>query len=485
MAEVSKKVDPKNAAEASSEEKPKLEPISAAKRKLLQRQFEEASKLSAKGNFDYADQLFKYCVGGDPGNLIYTQNLLNNLIRKYNNNKKGAKGAGIRGMGAKSAMSKARKKKEWVGAVKGGLDYLSLNPWETSVLIEIGNALAELDCHDCRLEYIKLALSTKPTDVELNKVAAAAFEDVGDFDSAIRCWERISQQLPNDQDVARTIGQLHVNKTIHKGGYEEAETSRDVKVPDKEIEQRGGGRGADDDVPPEVKLRREIKRKPEEVTTYISLSEYFWKQEKFEEAENVMHEAVKATKNNIRATEYLEDVQLGRLRRNLGLAQKKAAQDKSEKSLEMVKKLKVELNTRELEIYGGRCERYPGNFSFKYEFGLRLRLAGKYREAITQLQQARNEPKRIAEANLQLGVCFYKLQKLDLALSSFAAAVTTSDQWHTDTKKEALYHAGRLARDMKDNRAALGFFTELAGLEYGYRDVAELLESTRKRLDEE
>jgi tetratricopeptide (TPR) repeat protein len=168
----------------------------------------------------------------------------------------------------------------------------------------------------------------------------------------------------------------------------------------------------------------------------------------------------------------------------LVLTQKKAAADKSEKMIELYKKMKVELNNREMEVYGGRCERYPGNFAFKYEFGLRLRLAGKYKEAIQQLQLARNEPKRIAEANLQLGFCFYKLQKYDLALSSFDAAAKTSDQWHLDVKKEALYNAGRLARDMKNFEAALADFTELAGLEYGYKDVAELLESTRKRLDE-
>ena len=470
--------DSKKPAEGENGDQPKQQPISAAKRKLLQTQFEQASKLAAKGNYDYANELFKYCVAGDPGNLIYTQNFINNILRKYNNNKKGGKLAGIRGAGAKASMGKCRRKKDWPGVVKAGLDYLTLNPWEGAVLTEIAAALGELDYDDCRLEYLKVALSASPTDVELNKKAALAFEDVADFDNAIRCWERISQQRPTDEEARRTMNHLTVQKTIHKGKYETAESSRDTKY-----DREGENKGPEDDATPEVKLRREIRRKPEEVTNYIALSDHYWKQEDFENAEKAMQEAVEAT-GNIRAREYLEDVQLNRARLAVALAHKKAATDKTPKSADLWKRMKVELNNREMEVYGGRCERYPGNFAFKYEFGLRLRLAGKYREAISQLQEARNEPKRVAHANLELGFCFYKLNRFDLALSSFDAAVKACGQWNNDIKKQALYNAGRLARDMKDYSAALGYFTELAGLEYGYKDVAELLESTRNLMDE-
>lgn len=469
--------DSKKPADDKNGEEPKLQPLSPAKRKVLQTQFEQGSKLVSKGDFDYANGMFTYCVAGDPGNLIYTKNFLENLLRKYNNNKKGGKLAGMWGAKAKSSMSKCRRKKDWPGVVKAGLDYLKLNPWAGSVLTEIAAALAELGYDDCRLEYLKVALSANPTDVELNKQAALAFEDVADFDNAIRCWERIAQQRPTDDEARRTINHLTVQKTIHKGNYEEAESSRDTQ-----LNRKTAGQGPDDDATPEVKLRREIRRKPEEVTNYIALSDHYWKLEDFDNAEKVMQEGVEAT-GSIRAREYLEDVQLNRARRALALTQKKAAQDKTEKAVDLFKRMKVELNNRELEIYGGRCERYPGNFLLKYEFGLRLRLAGKFREAISQLQEARNEPKRVAHANLELGFCFYKLNRFDLALTSFDAAVKSSGQWHVDVKKQALYNAGRLARDMKDYDAAVNYFTELAGLEYGYKDVAELLESSAKLRD--
>ena len=149
---------------------------------------------------------------------------------KSNNTKKGGKLAGLRGAGAKSKMGQCRRKKDWPGVVKHGLEMLKLNPWESSVLSEIAAALAELGFDECRLEYLKLALLAAPTDVEMNKQAALAFEDVADFDNAIRCWERISQQRPTDEEARRTINHLAVQKTIHKGNYEEAESSRDASV---------------------------------------------------------------------------------------------------------------------------------------------------------------------------------------------------------------------------------------------------------------
>ncbi|MCE9546932.1 MAG: tetratricopeptide repeat protein [Planctomycetia bacterium] len=467
--------DKKKKPDKEPEPTPPPPPISPAKRKMLQTQFERGSALAGKGEFDYANEMFTSCVAGDPGNVIYTQNFLNNLLRKYNNNKKGGKFAGLRGAGAKSKMSKCRRKKDWLGTIRNGLGYLKFNPWDTAVLTEIAAACAEFQYDDTRIEYLKVALAANTNDVDLNKAAALAFEDVADFDNAIKCWERIGKAKPNTDEVTRAIGHLTVQKTIHKGGYENAETSDDVRVDKKSADFRK----TEDDVTPEVKLRREIRRKPEEVSNYIALSDHYWKVEDFENAEKIMQEGLDAT-GSIRAREYLEDVQLNRERRALALTQKKAAQEKSEKAIELYRQTKTELNSRELEIYGGRAERYPGNFEIKYQFGLRLYHAGKFKEAITQLQDARTDVKRVAAANLELGKCFHQLKKYDLALSSYQTAINSAGLWDEDVKKESLYHAGKLARGLKDYDSAIKYLTQLAGLEYGFRDVAELLDATRK-----
>ena len=108
------------------------QPISPGKRRRLQQSFEHASRNSVQGNFDYATEMFTQCVVGDPGNLIYAQSFLGNLQKKYNNNKKGGKLAGLKGAGSKASIKKAVAKKDWPAVIKSGCDLLALNPWDTS-----------------------------------------------------------------------------------------------------------------------------------------------------------------------------------------------------------------------------------------------------------------------------------------------------------------------------------------------------------------
>ncbi len=65
-------------------------PPSATAKKRLQKCFETASQKMAQENYDYATELFRQCVWGDPGNKAFVQNFLGNLQKKYANNRKGS-----------------------------------------------------------------------------------------------------------------------------------------------------------------------------------------------------------------------------------------------------------------------------------------------------------------------------------------------------------------------------------------------------------
>ncbi len=453
-------------------EKPKIGPLTPAKRKRLQKCFEHGSMLSGKGNYDYAAQMFAQCVGSDPGNLIYTQNLLSNLIKKYNNNKKGSRGASLTGAGKKANIKKAQLKKDWRGVVKAGLEFLPLNPWDSQTLIDMAKACEELELDECAIAYLKVALDASPKDIALNRLAADTFARVAHFDEAIKCLQRIAALKPKDQNLQREINQLTVNKTIHKGGYETAETSLDVSVDKKATELKTGGAI---ELTEEQRLRREIRRHPEEVTNYSALKDYYFKLEDFAESEQIMQEGLEAT-GSMRAREELEDVQIHRAHEELIKAKQRAEGKKTEEAVSLYKRMKDELNKREAEVFNSRCDRYPGDYSLRYEFGIRLKRLGKYAEAIEQLQQARNEPRKKAVAALETGECFQQIKRYPLALNSYKEAVESCGVLEEDIKKLALYRAGWLCKGLKDYDAAEQFLSELAGKDYGYKDVAKLLD---------
>jgi tetratricopeptide (TPR) repeat protein len=344
----------------------------------------------------------------------------------------------------------------------------------------MAKACGELELDECQLAYLRIALDGTPKDMSLNRLAADTFADLAHFDEAIRCLERIAAANPNNLELRREIGAMTVEKTINKGGYDDAQTSMDVSVEKKARKDLAGGTI---ELTDEQRLRREIRRHPEEVTNYVNLSDFFSKLEQYDKCEEVMQECVEAT-GAIRAKEVLEDVQLHRARLEILRAKKRAAESKDPKAASLYEQMKVELNKRELEVFGARCARYPNDFNLKFELGLRLKRIGKYQDAIKEFQQARNEKRRTAAANLETGECFQQIKQYKLALQAYQEAIATSSMWDEEVKKLALYRAGWLCKGLKKYDTAEQYLTELAGMDFAYKDVSKLLDELAKLKDQ-
>jgi tetratricopeptide (TPR) repeat protein len=142
------------------------------------------------------------------------------------------------------------------------------------------------------------------------------------------------------------------------------------------------------------------------------------------------------------------------------------------------------LNRTELEVYRSRSDRYPDNASLRFELALRLQRAKNYAEAIKVYQQAMADTKRKAAIHLGLGECFQGIKQFKLAASNFDQAVAASSDREPDQKKIALYRAGKLALFMKNLEVAEKYLTELAGLDFGYKDVSELLDKLNQLRDD-
>ena len=162
-----------------------------AVRQRLQKLFEHAQRCVEKDDHDYAHQLFAQCVAEDPANLIYLQCFLTNLESKYRNNKKGAKLAGLKIKSHRSALTKASTRGDWPAAFQAGCAALAVNPWDIPTLLAMSDACAELGIQDCQLYYLRWAMEVDINDITLNRHAAESFQQLGHFDQAIACWQRV------------------------------------------------------------------------------------------------------------------------------------------------------------------------------------------------------------------------------------------------------------------------------------------------------
>lgn len=123
-----------------------------------------------------------------------------------------------------------------------------------------------------------------------------------------------------------------------------------------------------------------------------------------------------------------------------------------------------------------RVEANPTDAQLQYKYGQALFDAEHFSEAIPALQRARTNPNLRIKAMMMLGKCYAAKNMTDMAVRQLEEAegeIVGMD----DTKKELLYLIGCLADKMGDKDKALKSFQAIYEVDYGYRDVAQRVES--------
>jgi tetratricopeptide (TPR) repeat protein len=467
-----------------------LPPVTPAVRQRLQAVFEHAQRSVEKSDHEYAHDLLAQCLTEDPANLIFLQHFLGNLAQKYGNNKKGARFAALKIKTSRMALHKAAGKGQWQEAFAAACDALKTNPWDTATLLDVAEAYQQIGSDECELYALRWALDAAPKDVTVNRRAAEALSRRGQFDQAIACWRRVEQARPGDDEAAKAISQLSVEKTIQQGGYDQEMLHGAVADPSAiqaSIRERAGtnrtsaasaqGNPSEADSSRERSLLDAIAAHPAELSNYVELAELFTSQVRLREAEEALTRALAASGGgDLTIRERLEEAHLRRAHHQVLVAEKRAEQEKSPEAAELARRMVAQANQAELEVYAARSARNPGNLLLQFELGIRCKRAGKFREAIQAFQAARDDARHKALVQLHLGECFQHIRQFRLALSSYEAAVEAADSMQIDTRKLALYRAGVLAADLGDRDKAEKYLTDLAGIDFAYRDVADRLD---------
>ena len=107
---------------------------------------------------------------------------------------------------------------------------------------------------------------------------------------------------------------------------------------------------------------------------------------------------------------------------------------------------------------------------------MRLKAAGNHAEAIRHFQEVLQDPRRKGQVSLELGECFQKIKQYQLAAQNYQTAVELLTDRELELRKRALYRAGVLAAGLGDADTARKHLATLAGLDFGYRDVAQRLD---------
>jgi tetratricopeptide (TPR) repeat protein len=124
-----------------------------------------------------------------------------------------------------------------------------------------------------------------------------------------------------------------------------------------------------------------------------------------------------------------------------------------------------------------RVEQNPTDPQLRFELGSALYHSGDHSAAIPHLQQATRNPHIRTKVLLMLGRTFRAKGMFDISIKQLSDAL--ADLIAMDnTKKEILYEKGLIHTEMSEKESALECFKQIYEVDYGYRDVAQRVESS-------
>ena len=445
---------------------------------LAKKCWSHGSKALANQNWDMAIQMFFQSAKEDPANLLYRQTLRGAEEKKYNDNGKGASMSGLKLRGPKSAMKKAKGKKQWDEMDVAAEEGLKINPWDPDLNAGLAEAAREREYYQVSKFAYEKALAPDPTNKALLKAFADMLEETTDYPAALALWNRLQKLDPDDKDIPRKITHLTTEQMMKRTNAEEAKTARELKAEATAYDAADGTGGGAVDGPgqdPESDLKRAIRKAPENPDNYVRLGDLYTKAGKHKQARAAFQQAADLNSDPA-IVERVEDAELADMRQQVDAMKQKARELKDEKRMARAKAAEAKMNDRHIEILKTRAERHDKNMRVKYELGVLLLGKKEVQEAIPHLQRAASDQRYEVSAKVALGEAFLLDNKRPLAKRQFETALTKIDvQEQADQYLKAHYALGRLAEAAGDTATAEKHYGDVLGVDYNYRDANDRL----------
>ena len=484
-------------------EQPTAGPVpapTAEQRRIALESFTKAKELAKDGGYDYAIQLLLTCCKLDPANFHYRKTLRDTQKAKYGNSLRGSRFAFLTTPRWKARLRVAKRSREYLKALEYGEQVLCRNPWDLGAQMDMAEAFDALGLSDLAVFTLDQARQKYPKDATLNRALARQFEKRGDFQKAMVLWQLVRDTNPSDVEAAHKAKDLAASATIQKGQYEEAAAGTKESPVVGRIESRANEK--------QEKLAREadpilkrIEADPTEPTLYLQLAAVYRKNGQDDRARDVLQRGLGPTGQAFQIQLELMNLELAPLRKNLEHTEariragkdKTAAEDDTatattaeemtdaELAALRVKLLK-EINTREIDLYRVKADRFPNELGNRIELGTRLLKADRVDEAITELQLARRDERLKWRAALLLGLCFKKRNNWRLAQRNFEEGLASVPDTEEGVKKELLFQLASGAAENGDLSRALDLGHELANLDFAFKNIGKLLDDWHDRL---
>jgi hypothetical protein len=217
----------------------------------------------------------------------------------------------------------------------------------------------------------------------------------------------------------------------------------------------------------------------------MQLAVLYRRANELDQAREVLELGLVPTGNRPELTFELADLEIEPFRRNLAVTEAKLRTDSGNEELRKIRiRLLKEINTRELELFRQKADRYPAELPHRFELGVRLLRANQVDEAIHALQSSRHDVRFLWRSLLYLGYCFKSRDNWRLARRNFEECLQNIPVGEDAARKEVLFQLAQGNAESGDLAAAVDMASELANLDFTYRGIGKLLDAWQAKLQQ-
>jgi tetratricopeptide (TPR) repeat protein len=439
-------------------------------------------------NFGYAISLLQGVLKQEPEFLTGRQLLRRTEVTRV----KAAKKSFFNISTAALAVMKAQRevKKDPKRAVEMIEKVLEEEPYNRQANLVLKEAAVAAGWPEIGVFALNTLLEENSSDVKVLHELGRLHHQLGQNDQEVEAYNRITEIDPVDADAVRLGKDASARASMQTGGWTQAESYRDL-IKDKELavslEQQGRaaltGESLDQQIA-ETYARHQAE--PQSVDHARRLGALSEQKSDFEHAIAWYQYAVDLTKrSDAGLVRKVSDLKMKRSEHEIAEHEQFLAAHGPDDPLyasktEALHKAKLERAEVLIQDARTRVERNPTDLQLRFELGEYLVEAGQFREALPELQRARQNPSARLKAMNLLGRCYGELGMLDLAtkqLEEAAKEILSMDAM----KKEIVYNLGLVYERMGDAEKAIACMKQIYEVDYGYRDVAARVERSYER----
>jgi tetratricopeptide (TPR) repeat protein len=436
-------------------------------------------------NFGYAISLLQQILKQEPQFLTGRQLLRRAEVTKS----KSAKRSFFNISTAPIAVMKAQReiKKDPKRAVELLERVLEEEPYNRQANLVLKEAALAAGWPEIGVFALRTLLEENPRDLKVLHDLGRLYRQLGNHEEEVEIYNQITAINPLDAEALRLGKDASAHASMKRGGWTQAESYRDL-IKDKDVaislEQQSRMRLTGESLDRQIAETYALHQaEPANVDLARRLGTLNEQKGDFEAAIGWYQYAADLTKGaDAGLVRRVSDLKIKSLEREIAaheefLSSHGATGELSAKKAEHLNAAKVKRAEILVEHARERAARNPTDLQLRFELGENLFNAGQFREAVPELQRARQNPHARLKAMNLLGCCYGELEMLDLAVKQLEEA--SSEILSMDaTKKEIVYNLGLVYSRMGEPEKSLVCMKQIYEVDYGYRDVARRVESS-------